>query len=195
MPTFVPLRYNAASTPCIEFLSIPRKRSSAEANNFARLSAVERPIKADSSSRPADFRVLPGTGGASARLQLILNTSNPVSPSDRVKTWASWKGYDSGALGEAHEDVLIVAGDISSSLERAAETLTDLKERFDEVRGWRTRTRRRRKRTGGALVFAPELVCLRRTAARRVWCGRDKIVRRVLRVKDEHRGSVLKSAT
>jgi len=51
----------------------------------------------------------------------------------RVKTWASWKGYDSGELGEAHEDVLIVAGDISSSLERIAETLADLKERYDEV--------------------------------------------------------------
>lgn len=55
-------------------------------------------------------------------------------PSNRVKTWASWKGYNSGELGEAHEDVLIVAGDISSSLERTAETLADLKERYDEVR-------------------------------------------------------------
>lgn len=61
----------------------------------------------------------------------------PLSPSNRVKTWASWKGYGPGELGEAHEDVLIVAGDISSSLERAAETLTDLKERYDEVRGRR----------------------------------------------------------
>lgn len=52
----------------------------------------------------------------------------------RVKTWASWKGHEAGGLGEAHEDVLIVAGDISSSVERLGETLSHLKERYDEVR-------------------------------------------------------------
>lgn len=66
-----------------------------------------------------------------AACDLLQNINNHA----RVKTWASWKGYKSGELGEAHEDVLIVAGDISSSLERTAETLTDLKERYDEVRG------------------------------------------------------------
>ena len=37
-------------------------------------------------------------------------------------------------LGEGHEDVLMVAGDVSSSLERLLETLTDLKKRYDQVR-------------------------------------------------------------
>lgn len=67
------------------------------------------------------------------RPTLIKQTPLLSSP-NRVKTWRSWKGCGPGELGEAHEDVLIVAGDISSSLERAAETLTDLKERYDEVR-------------------------------------------------------------
>ncbi|CAN0439707.1 unnamed protein product, partial [Laminaria digitata] len=50
-----------------------------------------------------------------------------------VKRLPSWKGSGTDGQGEGHEDVLVVPGDISSSLERSAETLTELKNRYDEV--------------------------------------------------------------
>lgn len=51
----------------------------------------------------------------------------------RVKKLPSWKGSEAGSRGEGHEDVLVVPGDISSSLDRSVETLTELKKRYDEV--------------------------------------------------------------
>lgn len=57
-----------------------------------------------------------------------------LPPPDRVKRLPSWKGSGTDGQGKGHEDVLVVPGDISSSLDRSAETLTELKERYDEVR-------------------------------------------------------------
>ena len=56
-----------------------------------------------------------------------------------MKKLPSWKGSGTDGQGKGHEDVLVVPGDISSSLDRSAETLTELKERYDEVQE-RTRT-------------------------------------------------------
>ncbi|CAN0426697.1 unnamed protein product [Pylaiella littoralis] len=105
-------------------------------------------------SRPIAEVVLPPERGLRVHSMSDLHTDSKHNAA-WVKTWASWKGYEAGELGEAHEDVLIVAGDVSSSLERSAETLTDLKERYDEVffvvgnhEMW-TGSRKRRTEEGG----------------------------------------------
>lgn len=76
-----------------------------------------------------------GTGlresGSSANISLaVLRLADAITHpcARRVKTWPSWKG------SETHEDVLLVAGDVSSSLDRSAETLSGLKELYDQVR-------------------------------------------------------------
>lgn len=51
----------------------------------------------------------------------------------RIKTWPSWReGSDGRGMG--YKDVLIVAGDVSSSLERLLATLSEAVDRYDEVR-------------------------------------------------------------
>ncbi|CAM9237004.1 unnamed protein product [Scytosiphon promiscuus] len=82
--------------------------------------------------RPVDRVVLPAGRGLRVHSLSDLHTDSKANMA-WVKTWESWRGQETGGLGEGHEDVLIVAGDISSSLERSAETLSHLKERYDEV--------------------------------------------------------------
>ncbi|CAM9447791.1 unnamed protein product, partial [Ectocarpus sp. 12 AP-2014] len=83
-------------------------------------------------SRPIDEVVLPPGRGLRVHSLSDLHTDSKDNLA-WVKSWESWKGDEDGDLGEGHEDVLIVAGDISSSLERSAETLECLMERYDEV--------------------------------------------------------------
>ncbi|CAM9213644.1 unnamed protein product [Ectocarpus fasciculatus] len=83
-------------------------------------------------SRRIDEVVLPPGRGLRVHSLSDLHTDSKDNLA-WVKSLASWKGDGDGELGEGHEDVLIVAGDISSSLERSAETLECLMERYDEV--------------------------------------------------------------